>query len=100
MASSSVTDAFDQLRPLAFSIAYRMLGSVAEAEDVVQEAFLRLHRTEAVEQPKAFVATVTTRLAIDTLRSARARRETYTGPWLPEPIVTDSRPDDESVSMR
>src|SRR5215208_7541974 len=93
------TETYESLRPLAFSIAYRMLGSVSEAEDVVQEGLLRLHRTEDVEQPKAFVATVTTRLAIDTLRSARARRETYTGPWLPEPVVTDSRPDDESVSM-
>ena len=100
MARSSVTpDAYEQLRPLSFSIAYRMLGSVSEAEDVVQEAFLRLHRTDDVEHPKAFVATVTTRLAIDELRSARARRETYPGPWLPEPVVTDSRPDDESVSM-
>ena len=99
MASSSVTAAFEQLRPLAFAIAYRMLGSVAEAEDIVQEAFLRLHRTDGVEHPKAFLATVTTRLAIDQLRSARARRETYPGPWLPEPIVTDSRPDDDSVSM-
>src|SRR5215210_858492 len=96
---SSVTAAFEQLRPLAFSIAYRMLGSVAEAEDVVQEAFLRLHRTDAVEHPKAFLTTVTTRLAIDQLRSARARRETYPGPWLPEPVVTDSRPDDDSISM-
>src|SRR5215217_4614154 len=93
------TEAFDRLRPLSFAIAYRMLGSVAEAEDVVQEAFLRLHRAEHVEHPKAFLATVTTRLAIDELRSARARRETYPGPWLPEPIVTDSRPDDDSVSM-
>src|SRR5829696_7751610 len=83
MASSSVTAAFEQLRPLAFAIAYRMLGSVAEG----------------VEHPKAFLATVTTRLAIDQLRSARARREVYPGPWLPEPIVTDSRPDDDSVSM-
>src|SRR3954447_13774632 len=99
MAPSSVTDALEQLRPLAFSIAYRMLGSVVEAEDVVQEALLRLHRTEGVEHPKAFVATATTRLAIDQLRSARARRETYPGPWLPEPVETDSRPDDESVSM-
>src|SRR5215211_4030860 len=99
MPSSSVTAAFEQLRPLVFSIAYRMLGSVAEAEDVVQEAFLRLHRTEDVEHPKAFLATVTTRLAIDQLRSARARRETYPGPWLPEPVVTDPRPDDDSVSM-
>jgi RNA polymerase sigma-70 factor (ECF subfamily) len=101
VASSSVTEgAYEQLRPLVFSIAYRMLGSVAEAEDVVQEAFLRMHRAQAeIEQPKAFLTTVATRLAIDHLRSARARRETYPGPWLPEPIVTDSRPDDDSVSM-
>src|ERR671910_1543761 len=89
----------EELRPSAFAIAYRMLGSVAEAEDVVQEGLLRLHRADAVEHPKAFLATVVTRLSIDELRSARARRETYVGPWLPEPIVTDSRPDDESVSM-
>lgn len=94
------TDAYEQLRPLSFAIAYRMLGSVAEAEDIVQEAFLRMHRSgDEVEHPKAFVATVTTRLAIDQLRSARVRRETYAGPWLPEPLITDSRPDDESVSM-
>src|SRR4051794_39395478 len=101
MASTSVTsDAYGELRPLSFAIAYRMLGSVAEAEDIVQEAFLRLHRSAGeVEHPKAFLATVTTRLAIDQLRSARARRETYPGPWLPEPVVTDSRPDDDSVSM-
>ena len=100
MADASVTtETYEALRPLAFAIAYRMLGSVAEAEDVVQEALLRLHRAEAVEHPKAFVATVVTRLSIDQLRSARARRETYVGPWLPEPIVTESRPDDESVSM-
>src|SRR4051812_2555947 len=101
MASTSVTsDAYGELRPLSFAIAYRMLGSVAEAEDIVQEAFLRLHRSAGeVEHPKAFLATVTTRLAIDQLRSARARRETYAGPWLPEPVLTDSRPDDDSVSM-
>src|SRR5918995_3562516 len=99
MAEPSVTtETYETLRPLAFAIAYRMLGSVAEAEDVVQEAFLRLHRTDAVEHPKAFVATVVTRLSIDQLRSARVRRETYVGPWLPEPVITDSRPDDESVS--
>jgi RNA polymerase sigma-70 factor (ECF subfamily) len=100
MAEPSVTpETYDTLRPYAFAIAYRMLGSVAEAEDVVQEGLLRLHRAEGVEHPRAFLATVVTRLAIDQLRSARARRETYTGPWLPEPIVTDSRPDDDSVSM-
>src|SRR5690349_7418814 len=74
-----------------------MLGSVAEAEDVVQEALLRVHRAlesgERIESPRAFVATVTTRLAIDELRSARARRERYVGEWLPEPILTDGRDD-------
>jgi RNA polymerase sigma-70 factor (TIGR02957 family) len=83
----------DELRPYAFAIAYRMLGSVSEAEDVIQEALLRVHQAlEAGEQlasPSAFVATVTTRLAIDHLRSARARREHYVGEWLPEPIITD-----------
>src|ERR687897_852645 len=96
---SVTTETYESLRPLAFSIAYRMLGSVTEAEDVVQEGLLRLHRAEDVQHPRAFVATVVTRLAIDELRSARSRRETYVGPWLPEPIVTDSRPDDDSVSM-
>jgi RNA polymerase sigma-70 factor, ECF subfamily len=96
---SVTTETYESLRPLAFSIAYRMLGSVSEAEDVVQEGLLRLHRAEDVEHPKAFVATVVTRLSIDELRSARSRRETYVGPWLPEPLLTDSRPDDESVSM-
>ena len=100
MAEPSVTtETYETLRPLAFSIAYRMLGSVSEAEDVVQEGLLRLHGADDVEHPKAFVATVVTRLSIDELRSARSRRETYVGPWLPEPLLTDSRPDDESVSM-
>jgi RNA polymerase sigma-70 factor (ECF subfamily) len=87
----------DELRPTAFAIAYRMLGTVSEAEDVVQEALLRVHqafdRGERIASPRAFVATVTTRLAIDELRSARARRERYFGEWLPEPIVTDGRDD-------
>jgi RNA polymerase sigma-70 factor (TIGR02957 family) len=82
----------DDLRPLLFSIAYRMLGAVSDAEDVVQDAFLRLEETRVagkdVESPRAFLTTVTTRLAIDELRSARARRETYVGPWLPEPLIT------------
>jgi RNA polymerase sigma-70 factor (ECF subfamily) len=86
-----------ELRPLLFSIAYRMLGSVAEAEDVVQEAFLRWHRVltagTQVESPKAYLAAVTTRLAIDHLRAARARRESYVGPWLPEPLVTEMEAD-------
>jgi RNA polymerase sigma-70 factor (ECF subfamily) len=87
----------EQLRPAAFGIAYRMLGSVAEAEDVVQEALLRLHRAleegQRIESPRAYVATVATRLAIDELRSARARRESYVGEWLPEPLLTDSAAD-------
>ena len=87
----------EQLRPVAFATAYRMLGSVSEAEDVVQEALLRVHQAleagEQIASPRAFVATVTTRLAIDELRSARARRENYVGEWLPEPIITDGRDD-------
>ncbi len=87
----------DELRPGAFALAYRMLGSVSDAEDVVQEALLRVHQTldagEQVASPRAFVATVTTRLAINELRSARARRERYVGEWLPEPIITDGRDD-------
>ena len=87
----------EELRPVSFAIAYRMLGSVAEAEDVVQEALLRVHRAveagEQLESPRAFVATITTRLAINELRSARVRRERYVGEWLPEPILTDSHDD-------
>jgi RNA polymerase sigma-70 factor (ECF subfamily) len=83
----------DELRPVSFAIAYRMLGSASEAEDVVQEALLRMHRAiedgEQIASPRAYVATITTRLAINELRSARARRERYVGEWLPEPIVTD-----------
>ena len=87
---------YEELRPLLFSIAYGMLGSVGEAEDVVQEAFLRFHRViaegERVESPKAYLSAVTTRLGIDHLRSARVRREHYVGEWLPEPLVTDPAP--------
>jgi RNA polymerase sigma-70 factor, ECF subfamily len=80
----------EELRPYLFGIAYRMLGSVADAEDVVQETFLRYQEAEAeVESPKAYLATITTRLAIDQLRSARSRREVYPGEWLPEPLVGD-----------
>jgi RNA polymerase sigma-70 factor, ECF subfamily len=83
---------YEELRPLAFSIAYRMLGTAAEAEDVVQESFLRLAgaaEREEVRAAKAYLTTVATRLSIDRLRSARARREQYVGTWLPEPIVVD-----------
>ncbi len=91
------TDWLDEQRPALFAIAYRMLGSVAEAEDVVQEALLRVHRAlmdgEDIASLRAYAATVATRLAIDHLRSARVRRETYVGEWLPEPIVTDPAAD-------
>jgi RNA polymerase sigma-70 factor (TIGR02957 family) len=86
-----------QLRPVAFAIAYQMLGSVAEAEDVVQEALLQVHLAleagEQIASPRALVATVTTRRAIDELRSARVRREQYVGEWLPEPIITGGHDD-------
>jgi RNA polymerase sigma-70 factor (ECF subfamily) len=88
---------YEELRPPAFAIAYRMLGSVSEAEDVVQEALLRLHHVlesgERIESPRAYVATVVTRLSIDVLRSARVRRESYVGEWLPEPLVTSEGDD-------
>ena len=89
-------DLYGELRPRAFAIAYQMLGSVSEAEDVVQEAFLRMHQTlqrdEPIASPRAYIATLVTRLAIDQLRSARVRRERYVGEWLPEPLVTDPTP--------
>ena len=92
MDASPPNDESD-LRRLMFSIAYRMTGSVAEAEDLVQEAFFRLERARqsgvVVESPKAYLAAATTRLAIDHMRSARVRRESYVGTWLPEPIVAD-----------
>jgi RNA polymerase sigma-70 factor (TIGR02957 family) len=87
----------DDLRPVSFAIAYRMLGSVAEAEDVVQDVLLRVHEAldagEQIASPRAFAATITTRLAINELRSARARRERYVGEWLPEPIITEGHDD-------
>jgi RNA polymerase sigma-70 factor (ECF subfamily) len=84
------------LRRLLFSIAYRMVGTVSDAEDLVQEAFLRLHRAQQggteIESQKAFLTTVITRLSIDHLRSARVRREEYVGEWLPEPLLADPGP--------
>lgn len=82
------TKEFEELRPLLFSIAYRILGSVGEAEDAVQETWLRSAGTQAVS-PKALLTTTVTRVSIDVLRSARVRRETYAGPWFPEPLLTD-----------
>ncbi len=92
-----VQEDFRALRPSAFAIAYRMLGSVSEAEDVVQEGFLRLHRAreagERIQSPRAYLSTVVSRLALDHLRSARVRRETYVGEWLPEPLVASADED-------
>jgi RNA polymerase sigma-70 factor, ECF subfamily len=92
--AAQVADAYEDLRPLLFSIAYRMVGRVVEAEDLVQEAFIRYQRAlgesaDEIESPKAYLSAVTTRLAIDHLRSARVRREQYVGEWLPEPLLTD-----------
>ena len=88
------TREFEQLRPLLFAIAYRILGSVSEAEDAVQETWVRYAAT--AEEPvsaKAFLSAVVTRISIDVLRSARVRREAYVGPWFPEPLLTDSYED-------
>ena len=91
------TSDYTGYRPLMFSIAYRMTGSVGDAEDIVQEAFLRLTRVlrdgASITSPKAYLATVTTRLAISYLRSARVRRESYVGAWLPEPLLAGREPD-------
>jgi RNA polymerase sigma-70 factor (ECF subfamily) len=91
------------LRPLLFSIAYRMLASVSEAEDLVQEGLLRYQRAvnegTAIESPKAFLAATVTRLAIDHLRSARVRREAYVGQWLPEPLITEDDGNDPAAQV-
>jgi RNA polymerase sigma-70 factor (ECF subfamily) len=101
---------FENYRPLMFAIAYRMLGSAAEAEDIVQETYLRYSAVPpgTIVSTKAFLSTVVTRLCINQMQSARAQRETYIGPWLPEPLSAESDPYvmqanqtslDESISM-
>lgn len=96
----AVSEVYESLRSLMFSIAYQMTASVSDAEDLVQEAFLRYERALAdgveIESPKAYLSAVVTRLAIDHLRSARVRRETYVGQWLPEPLLTNG--DDEPAA--
>lgn len=94
-------ESFEAHRSSLQAIAYRMLGSAAEAEDVVQEAWLRWQGTEreGVRSERAFLSTVVTRLCLDRLKSARASREEYVGPWLPEPIRTDTQVDPESISL-
>ena len=102
MNMTDTSDTFESYRPLMFAIAYRMLGSAMEAEDIVQEAFLRYQAADHVESPKAFLSTVVTHLCLDQLKSAQAKREEYVGPWLPEPLLTPATPFDsryESISM-
>jgi RNA polymerase sigma-70 factor, ECF subfamily len=92
-------DLFNQYRALLFAIAYRMLGSVTEAEDIVQEAWIRWQSTDSIVQsPKAFLSSVVTRLCIDHLRSVRVKREQYTGTWLPEPLITEPSEDCAEVA--
>jgi RNA polymerase sigma-70 factor (ECF subfamily) len=104
----STAELYSKLRPLLFSIAYRMLGSVGDAEDVVQDSILRLHRAvdsgTEVGNPKAYLTTTASRLSLDALRSARRRRESYVGEWLPEPLLADALPGEraemsESLSL-
>ncbi len=94
-----MNDVFLDQRPRLFALAYRMLGSAAEAEDVLQEAWLRWQAASGIDSPGAWLSTVVTRLCLDELKSARVRRETYTGPWLPEPVATSGdEVDSETVS--
>ena len=88
-------DVFEAARPRLLGLAYRMLGTIADAEDVVQEAWLRWDGTDrdAIERPDAWLTTVTTRLALDRIRATKRRREDYVGPWLPEPVVVDAGPE-------
>ncbi|WP_328947265.1 RNA polymerase sigma-70 factor [Streptomyces sp. NBC_00250] len=94
MATDTLTELFEEHRSMLLGVAYRMLGRAADAEDVVQEAWLRWTAEDRAEvrEPRAFLVRITTRLAIDRLRQAQARRESYVGPWLPEPVVTDFGP--------
>src|SRR5579864_3331396 len=88
-------DQFERYRPLMFSIAYRMLGSVTEAEDMLQNAYLRYLPMPpgSIASPKAFLSTVVTRLCLNQLQTARVQRESYLGPWLPEPLLTEDDPE-------
>ncbi|MFD4137412.1 RNA polymerase sigma-70 factor [Streptomyces sp. NPDC058572] len=94
MATDTLTDVFEEHRPVLTGVAYRMLGRAADAEDVVQEAWLRwsAQQRDEVREPRGYLVRITTRLAIDRLRHVQSRREAYVGPWLPEPIATDFGP--------
>ncbi|KUJ54120.1 RNA polymerase sigma-70 factor [Streptomyces sp. MI02-2A] len=91
MTTDAATEVFEEHRPVLMGVAYRMLGRVSDAEDVVQEAWLRWSRADrdAVRAPRGYLVRITTRLAVDRLRQAQARKESYVGPWLPEPYATD-----------
>jgi RNA polymerase sigma-70 factor (ECF subfamily) len=93
--------AFERVRSRLFGIGYRMLASRAEAEDVVQEAYVRWHQADqdAIQNPEAWLVTTTTRLAIDRLRALKTEREAYVGPWLPEPLMTEDPPPDRNVEL-
>ncbi|WP_191229064.1 sigma-70 family RNA polymerase sigma factor [Aurantiacibacter xanthus] len=99
--SDAALEAFEPLRPRLIRVAYRMLGSVADAEDVVQEAFIRWLRTDdaAIREPEAFLRTTVTRLCLDHLKSARHRRETYIGPWLPDPVLDEEEEEDVTLPL-
>jgi len=102
VAADTFTDVFEEHRPVLTGVAYRMLGRVADAEDVVQEAWLRWSADDRddVREPRGFLVRITTRLAIDRLRHVQSRRESYVGPWLPEPIVTDFGPEVPDTAER
>lgn len=101
MSSNDALASFDPLRPRLLRIAYRMLGSVADAEDMLQEAFLRWLDTDrqAVREPEAFLRRIVARLCLDQLKSARHRRETYIGPWLPEPLVEAVNDESDDITL-
>src|SRR5687768_6253697 len=92
-------ETFDQYRPLLFSIAYNMLGTAMDAEDMVQEVYVRWQSAGEVESPKAYMSTIVTNLCINHLQSAKVQREEYLGPWLPEPIVTEYSDPQQSAAF-
>jgi len=96
---SAAETSFQEMRPALFGIAYRMLGSAADAEDMLQEAFLRFRDAENVENTGAFLRTVVTRLCLDHLKSAQVQRESYIGPWLPEPLPSEKLALDPDEAM-
>src|SRR5262245_33026925 len=101
MSNEDAAASFDPLRPKLMRVAYRMLGSVADSEDIVQEAFIRWMGADrsAVREPEAFLRRTVTRLCLDQLKSARHRRETYVGPWLPDPVVETADDEIDDITL-